>query len=58
MISSIGQGQPARCTGTMARVFGVMAALIVAAVTHWLSASTSATTGTAPRMTAQLADAT
>ena len=58
MISSIGHGPPARWTATMARVRGVSATRRVSAVTHWLSASTSATTGIAPHITAQLAEAT
>ncbi len=43
---------------TSARVAGVSAARSVAAVTVWLSRSTSAMTGRAPHITAQLAEAT
>src|ERR1035438_7006500 len=56
-IDSISQGQPARCTATMAFVRDVITLLIVSAVRLLLSRSMSATTGVAPRMTAQLADA-
>ena len=57
-MAGMSAGQPARCTGTMARVRWVSTFAIVAAVTLPLSASTSAKTGLAPSSMAQKAEAT
>ena len=51
------QGQPAWCTAITAFVRGVRHFSTDSAVRFWLSKSTSATTGFAPRMTAALAEA-
>src|SRR5215470_7950559 len=56
-MGSISQGQPARCTATMALVAGVQTARIVSALTFPELPSTSAQTGRAPSATAQLAEA-
>src|SRR5690554_749422 len=51
------QGQPARCTHTMARVRGVITWRTVSGVMFWDSGQTSANTGTAPAVTILEADA-
>src|SRR5215471_6509470 len=56
-MGSISQGHPARWTATIALVAGVQTARIESAVMFPESRSTSAQTGRAPKVTAQLAEA-
>ena len=55
---AMSQGQPARWTGMMPRVRGVIRGAMVSGVMFWLSASTSAKTGTPPASSTQAAEAT
>src|SRR5690554_7497214 len=57
MNPSISQGQPAKCTHTMARVRGVITLRTDSGVMFWDSGHTSANTGTAPAVTILEADA-
>ena len=58
MISSMAHGQPARCTATMAFVRGVSAAQRLGSDALAVRIDVGHDSGTAPRITAQLAEAT